>query len=409
MLVVIQLLQQYLGVITSAAFCFVSSAVKMKKIDKLSTQVEELKSWLESEKNPKQSESSEVKHQKLEETVNIPNQIQKSMNRLEEKLTNIESDNKVLHQQASTIAAQLESIMAFNADVAKRPQKSSNKKQQEYEDLLIQCISQHLGFSKCRPVAACIIYKCLQQWRSFEEERTTIFDRIILTIGQAIETQGNNNCVLAYWLSNASTLLLLRHTLEQVETKCPASIFEKQLTFYVEKIYGMIRDNLKREITPLLSVLAIKSIMLDHEEVHEQLHLQDGRSYECMYCKHGFTTAQALGGHMNVHRKDRAKSRSNPSKSNTRLYQPCVITRYSPQEGHTREFMSTSSPIIYDNINHGKHENPNGLITSTPSQEEMRLRLSLSLQFGRSHEEESIQEGNENDEVDLELRLGYDP
>lgn len=229
-----------------------------KKIDKLSTQVEELKSWLESEKNPKQSESSEVKHQKLEETVNIPNQIQKSMNRLEEKLTNIESDNKVLHQQASTMAAQLESIMAFNADVAKRPQKSTNKKQQEYEDLLIQCISQHLGFSKGRPVAACIIYKCLRQWRSFEEERTTIFDRIILTIGQAIETQGNNNCVLAYWLSNASTLLLLRHTLEQVETKCPASIFEKLLTFYVEKIYGMIRDNLKREITPLLSVLAVK-------------------------------------------------------------------------------------------------------------------------------------------------------
>ncbi|KAI3514594.1 hypothetical protein L1887_13139 [Cichorium endivia] len=153
----------------------------------------------------------------------------------------------------------------------------------------------------------------------------------------------------------------------------------------------------------------MESIMLDHEEVHEQLHLQDGRSYECMYCKHGFTTAQALGGHMNVHRKDRAKSRSNPSKSNSRLYQPCVITRYSPQEGHTREFMSTSSPIIYDN-NHEKHENPNGLISSTtPSREEMRLRLSLSLQFGRSHEEESVQEGNEEDEVDLELRLGYDP
>uniref|UniRef100_A0A0E0DBF1 C2H2-type domain-containing protein n=1 Tax=Oryza meridionalis TaxID=40149 RepID=A0A0E0DBF1_9ORYZ len=28
--------------------------------------------------------------------------------------------------------------------------------------------------------------------------------------------------------------------------------------------------------------------------------------YECVFCKRGFTTAQALGGHMNIHRRDRA-------------------------------------------------------------------------------------------------------
>ncbi|KAL6611185.1 hypothetical protein ACP70R_039113 [Stipagrostis hirtigluma subsp. patula] len=27
--------------------------------------------------------------------------------------------------------------------------------------------------------------------------------------------------------------------------------------------------------------------------------------YECTFCKRGFTNAQALGGHMNIHRKDR--------------------------------------------------------------------------------------------------------
>ncbi|KAF5186361.1 Transcriptional regulator tac1 [Thalictrum thalictroides] len=31
------------------------------------------------------------------------------------------------------------------------------------------------------------------------------------------------------------------------------------------------------------------------------------RSYECTFCKRGFSNAQALGGHMNIHRKDRAK------------------------------------------------------------------------------------------------------
>ncbi|PKA56482.1 Transcriptional regulator TAC1 [Apostasia shenzhenica] len=34
-----------------------------------------------------------------------------------------------------------------------------------------------------------------------------------------------------------------------------------------------------------------------------------GRSYPCIFCKRGFSTAQALGGHMNIHRKDRAKLR----------------------------------------------------------------------------------------------------
>ncbi|CAI9287540.1 unnamed protein product [Lactuca saligna] len=34
---------------------------------------------------------------------------------------------------------------------------------------------------------------------------------------------------------------------------------------------------------------------------------QESRSYTCAFCKRGFSNAQALGGHMNVHRKDRAR------------------------------------------------------------------------------------------------------
>ena len=30
--------------------------------------------------------------------------------------------------------------------------------------------------------------------------------------------------------------------------------------------------------------------------------------YECSFCKRGFNNAQALGGHMNIHRKDRGGS-----------------------------------------------------------------------------------------------------
>ncbi|XP_057512502.1 myosin-11-like isoform X2 [Actinidia eriantha] len=311
-----------------------------ERIETLTTEVENLKALLHSEKERADDaerkcadalESSEEMRKKLEETERRVHQLQDSLNRLEEKLNNIESENKVLRQQALTLAQNNKLVSGRSksivqrtestktsvdlhsasmnsrdqSEVEERPQKSLNEKQQEYQDLLIRCIAQHLGFSKGRPVAACIIYKCLRQWGSFEVERTSIFDRIIQTIGHAIETQENNDN-LAYWLSNASTLLLLlqrtlkaggaagmapQHrrtssatlfgrmtmsfrgtpqgvnlslangelsggvdTLQQVEAKYPALLFKQQLTAYVEKIYGMIRDNLKKEISPLLGL-----------------------------------------------------------------------------------------------------------------------------------------------------------
>ena len=40
----------------------------------------------------------------------------------------------------------------------------------------------------------------------------------------------------------------------QVEAKYPALLFKQQLTAYVEKIYGIIRDNLKKDIATLLNL-----------------------------------------------------------------------------------------------------------------------------------------------------------
>jgi len=315
-----------------------------QKIDSLTAEVENLRTSLESERQSaddskrkynEAQQSSEERQKKLEETEKKVHQLQESLTRLEEKLSNLESENQVLRQQAvsmapnkflsgrsrSTIQRAAESghigmdtkigldlHTPINhrdpSEVEEKPQKSLNEKQQENQELLIRCISQHLGFAGNRPIAACIIYKCLLQWRSFEVERTSVFDRIIQTIGNAIETQDNND-TLAYWLSNASTLLLLLQrtlkasgaagmapqrrrsssatlfgrmtqsfrgapqgvnislingsmngvdTLRQVEAKYPALLFKQQLTAYVEKIYGMIRDNLKKEISPLLGL-----------------------------------------------------------------------------------------------------------------------------------------------------------
>ncbi|KAG6437117.1 hypothetical protein SASPL_102027 [Salvia splendens] len=37
------------------------------------------------------------------------------------------------------------------------------------------------------------------------------------------------------------------------------------------------------------------------------------RSYSCSFCRRDFRSAQALGGHMNVHRRDRARLKQSPS------------------------------------------------------------------------------------------------
>lgn len=58
---------------------------------------------------------------------------------------------------------------------------------QEDFDTLIDCAMKDLGFSQGKPVAAFTIYKCLLHWKSFEAERTSVFDRLIQMFGSAIE------------------------------------------------------------------------------------------------------------------------------------------------------------------------------------------------------------------------------
>ncbi|XVF86852.1 hypothetical protein PTKIN_Ptkin18bG0075400 [Pterospermum kingtungense] len=310
-----------------------------EKINSLTSEVEKLKALLLAEKQvaeeAKQAHTTVLAKngelsKKLEDAEKKADQLQDSVQRLEEKRSSLESENQVLRQQALTMSPTGRALAARpkttiiqrtpeNGNVAneeikralpniteteEKPQKSLNEKQQENQELLIKCISQDLGFSGGKPVAACLIYKCLLHWRSFEVERTSIFDRIIQTIGASIEVPDNND-LLSYWLSNSSTLLLLlQRTLKasgaasltpqrrrstsaslfgrmsqglrgspqsagfsflngrvlgglddqrQVEAKYPALLFKQQLTAFLEKIYGMIRDNLKKEISPVLA------------------------------------------------------------------------------------------------------------------------------------------------------------
>ncbi|KAK7310692.1 hypothetical protein RJT34_08353 [Clitoria ternatea] len=79
---------------------------------------------------------------------------------------------------------------------------------QDNYEFLARCIKENLGFKNGKPLAACIIYKCLLHWHSFESERTAIFDSIIECINEVLRLR-EDDIVLPYWLSNTSSLLCL--------------------------------------------------------------------------------------------------------------------------------------------------------------------------------------------------------
>ncbi|KAL1081521.1 hypothetical protein V6Z11_D09G070700 [Gossypium hirsutum] len=240
-------------------------------------------------------------------------ELKTAMQRLEEKISDMETEDKILRQKAllsapsrkmspessfaSSTPLQNGNHAQLNSGPSKRFGREDSRMRrskielpqaQEGVDSLIKCTTQNLGFSQEKPVAAFTIYKCLVHWRTLEAERTSAFDNLIQMIGSSLEKQDDNDH-MAYWLSNTSALLFLLQSslkssaaaqkppaptsffsrmtqsfrsssanqavgvVRQVEAKYPALLFKQQLTAYVEKIYGIIRDNLKKDLSLLLS------------------------------------------------------------------------------------------------------------------------------------------------------------
>eukprot|EP00803_Ostreobium_quekettii_P000595 evm.model.scf_649.4 EVM.evm.TU.scf_649.4 scf_649:26519-48447(+) len=176
------------------------------------------------------------------------------------------------------------------------------------EEKLLQALTSDLGFQKGRPLAAIVIFRCCLQWKSFQADKTSVFDRIIQAIGKQIEEKQEENSVLAYWLTNIVTLLFMLQknikpassgaygksgrpgssarsllgpnrftsffsrmtapstpsfsdasihggagSFAMIEAKYPALLFKQQLDAFVQKIFPMLRDNVKKEITNHLS------------------------------------------------------------------------------------------------------------------------------------------------------------
>lgn len=157
------------------------------------------------------------------------------------------------------------------------------------------------------------------------------------------------------------------------------------------------------------------------------------RSYECTFCRRGFTNAQALGGHMNIHRKDRAKAKqsapNNSSLLSNKLSNEESFASASPflseissghqssrfysifeVQGNYNMYFQPSSAANPGNPSPASYAfpfeylNPRTHRQSVDMNQEL-LGANLSLQIGSSHVESDQKDG----EVDLELRLGHHP
>lgn len=157
-----------------------------------------------------------------------------------------------------------------------------------------------------------------------------------------------------------------------------------------------------------------------NEEQQEMIQINQqtaaSRSYECNFCKKGFSNAQALGGHMNIHRKDKAKlkhasSSSKPNcynnnNNNNCYYKPLDIMITSDRDDvsaakwHRDSFHESSwLPSIRD----GSHNNVSEL-KQLSSFVEKTMRTDLSF-----HHHQDFQQSSSHGvaELDLELRLGH--
>lgn len=157
------------------------------------------------------------------------------------------------------------------------------------------------------------------------------------------------------------------------------------------------------------------------------------RSYECSFCKRGFTNAQALGGHMNIHRKDRAKAKqptgssvdrsepmnedymslryvhSIPSTEPSNYCYPVLEAAHHQRNNYQMYFQP--QPVSSPRLPYGYFDSdflaPNSRPQSNLSTNEELLGANLSLQIGPTTTNDG--EVMKEDDLDLELRLGHDP
>ncbi|CAJ1800518.1 unnamed protein product [Sphenostylis stenocarpa] len=136
------------------------------------------------------------------------------------------------------------------------------------------------------------------------------------------------------------------------------------------------------------------------------------KSYSCSFCRRGFSNAQALGGHMNIHRRDRAKLKQSSEESLLSLdistktttdhnnypsdLEEKVLFRLDSGEDqkHARNY---KMPFNFPHKDDHDHAPQRGMLTGTAEIPQLPSFVS-----GQRIEEKKA-------DLDLELRLGLHP
>ncbi|XP_039173824.1 transcriptional regulator SUPERMAN-like [Eucalyptus grandis] len=114
------------------------------------------------------------------------------------------------------------------------------------------------------------------------------------------------------------------------------------------------------------------------------------KSYTCAFCKRGFSNAQALGGHMNIHRRDRAKLRESMEESALSLG---VIPSKNTAAAGSHEDEKSGNKTPPKGPRTMSAEDKTGAQARDDGVEQERMQLSQS---------------SDRIELDLELRLGHE-
>lgn len=157
------------------------------------------------------------------------------------------------------------------------------------------------------------------------------------------------------------------------------------------------------------------------------------RSYTCSFCKRGFSNAQALGGHMNIHRRDRARIRQFSEEnqlSSSETMKKANPVDHDPKNNNAlaekaclqSEFLSDhvqQSGMSYNNNNNpfwlNKREDVQAIHRGKVGSEQEIINIQqLPLLFVEEPSENDNKKvsgcGSQSEEkLDLELRLGPDP
>lgn len=153
------------------------------------------------------------------------------------------------------------------------------------------------------------------------------------------------------------------------------------------------------------------------------------RFYSCSFCQKGFSNAQALGGHMNIHRRDRAKLREQTSDETMLSLDIATGNQLDhSQDFEDKDVIVLESSIEGKSLSSGSCSTPKRPFSLSKEEETQQLPNLLfkvpSTSTGEDDVKASEGDRRENEEwmrsvrrsssgdrrgLDLELRLGPEP